>query len=93
MEKKFIPKKASTETNEIKSILLSGNSIKIDGRGRIEVNGCKYGNVEKRSAYSAQCFYNAINELKEDDYIVEKCDCENSGCGQYHAVSYWLKGE
>lgn len=93
MENTFKPKKAKNEVAEIKEILLTGKSIKIDGRGLIEVTEDRYGNVVNPSNFTSQCFRTAISELKEEGYIVNKCDCDGSGCCQYHAVSYWLVGE
>lgn len=89
----FKPKKANKEIKEIKDIFLNGDSIKIDGRGLVEVTEDKDGNVEHPSGFSAQCFHEAVSELKAEGYIVKHCSCEDSGCCQYHAVSYWLEGE
>ena len=89
----FKPKKANKEIKEIKDIFLNGNSIKIDGRGLVEVTKDKYKNVKTPSRFSEQCFFTAISELKDEGYIIKKCSCEGSGCCQYHAVSYWLEGE
>lgn len=93
MEKTFKPKKAVNETAEIKKIFLSGKSIKIDGRGLVEVTEDKYNNVKCPSGFSEQCFFDAVNELKQEGYIVQRTGCQGSGCCQYHAVSYWLVGE
>ena len=93
MENTFKPKKAKNEVAEIKEIFLSGKSIKIDGRGLVEVTEDKYSNVNNPSGYTSQCFHTAISELMSEGYIVNKCDCNGSGCCQYHAVSYWLVGE
>lgn len=63
----FKPKKANSEVSEIKKTFLKGNSIKIDGRGLVEVTENKYNNVLHPCGWSEQCFRTAVSYWLEEE--------------------------
>lgn len=93
--KTFKPKKSKSEIERIKEVFLSGKSIKIDGRGFVEITEDKYRNVNESnlSSFTSSCVYDAMSELRKEGYIINSQSCQGSGCCQYHANSYWLVGE
>lgn len=92
--------------NVYKTLLLEGKILKIDGGGHnyvevIERNGVDTwklnynvgSNGGKLIERVPNLFGQAIKELERENYVVLTKSCSYSGCCQYHATAYYLKGD
>ena len=93
------------QENVYKSLLLEGKILKIDGGGHNYVEVIERNNVDtwnllhnvgknggKLIERVPTLFRQTIDELEQENYIVLTKSCDYSGCCQYHAKIYYLKG-
>lgn len=103
----FKPKKSFDSKQMYKQHLLNGDVLKIDGGAYDQIDliprsclnawsaehNVGWDNEFEKLPRHTKEFYDAINELKADGYVVKKLACDYSGCCQYHANRYYLAGE
>jgi len=98
----FVPKKAAPEVEKYKKTMLRGCAFRVDSGHdfmdvieRRDINKCdaKYGvgrgDFRRVEKYTDQ-FTQAVEELKQEGYIVKKVPCDCSPACQYHANLYYL---
>ena len=93
----FVPKKRTRQDIEnIKNLFLSGKTIRKNGMGKFELgNSNSIGNIGRGESLSIdeQDFWTAVNELKQEGYVMKKWGDSYSGCCQYYVWCFRLKGE